>query len=107
MILRRRVDHEQEALFRRRELRDVVLGVRSADVLLHGAVSFFLRIGGSEAINRRRPHHARRAGLADEGGGEQLTPMQRLRQLEPSWLRKGQTTSLLESVMENEDVNDE
>lgn len=33
-----------------------------------------------------------------------LTPMHRLRQLEPSWFRRGQTTSLLESVMEKEDV---
>lgn len=37
----------------------------------------------------------------------QLTPMQRLRQLEPSWFRKGQTTSLLESVIENEDVKED
>lgn len=32
--------------------------------------------------------------------------MQRLRQLEPSWLRNGQTTSLLASVIENEEVRD-
>jgi hypothetical protein len=40
-------------------------------------------------------------------GGQQLTPMQRLRQLEPSWLRSGQTTSLFASVMEKEDVRDD
>lgn len=33
--------------------------------------------------------------------------MQRLRQLEPSWLRSGQTTSLLESLMEKDDVRDD
>jgi hypothetical protein len=33
--------------------------------------------------------------------------MQRLRQLEPSWLRRGQTTSLLESVSEKEDVRED
>lgn len=33
--------------------------------------------------------------------------MQRLRQLEPSWLRSGQTTSLFASVMEKEDVRDD
>lgn len=33
--------------------------------------------------------------------------MQRLRQLEPSWFRKGHTTSLLESVMEKDDVRED
>lgn len=33
--------------------------------------------------------------------------MQRLRQLEPSWLRSGQTTSLFASVMEKDDVSDD
>lgn len=37
----------------------------------------------------------------------QLTPIQRLRQLEPSWFRRGQTTSLFESVIENEDVKED
>jgi hypothetical protein len=37
---------------------------------------------------------------------EVLTPIHRFRQLEPSWLRSGQTTSLFESVMENEAVSD-
>lgn len=32
--------------------------------------------------------------------------MQRLRQLEPSWLRSGQTTSLLASVIEKDEVKD-
>lgn len=39
---------------------------------------------------------------------ERLTPRHRLRQLEPSWLRSGQTTSLLlESVREKDEVKDE
>lgn len=37
-----------------------------------------------------------------------LTPMHRLRQLEPSWLRSGQTTSsLLLSVMEKDEVRED
>lgn len=35
------------------------------------------------------------------------TPVHRFLQLEPSWLRKGQTTSLLASVMEKDDVNED
>jgi hypothetical protein len=38
---------------------------------------------------------------------EALTPRQRLRQLEPSWFRKGQTTSLLASETEKDDVNED
>lgn len=46
------------------------------------------------------------------GGGEQQnriehTPMQRLRQLDPSWFRRGQTTSLLASEIEKEEVNED
>lgn len=33
--------------------------------------------------------------------------MHRFRQLDPSWLCSGQTTSLLESVIEKEDVNED
>lgn len=33
--------------------------------------------------------------------------MHRFRQLEPSWLRKGQTTSLLASVMEKDEVKED
>ncbi len=33
--------------------------------------------------------------------------MQRLRQLEASWLRSGQTTSLFASVIEKDDVRDD
>lgn len=33
--------------------------------------------------------------------------MQRLRQLEPSWFRSGQTTSLLASVIEKDEVRDD
>lgn len=42
----------------------------------------------------------------DEEGGF-LTPMQRFRQLEPSWLRNGQTTSLFESVIEKDEVRED
>jgi len=38
---------------------------------------------------------------------QRLTPIQRLRQLEPSWLRSGQTTSLLASVIEKDEVRDD
>lgn len=41
---------------------------------------------------------------ARETKRRKLTPMQRLRQLEPSWFRSGQTTSLLASVIEKEEV---
>ena len=37
-----RVDHQLKAFLGRGELRDVVTRVSTADVLLHGAVSFFL-----------------------------------------------------------------
>jgi hypothetical protein len=36
-----------------------------------------------------------------------LTPRQRLRQLEPSWLRNGQTTSLLASETEKDEVRED
>lgn len=35
-------DHEQEAFLGSRELRDVVVGMRTANVLLHGAITFLL-----------------------------------------------------------------
>lgn len=34
----------------------------------------------------------------------QLTPVQRFRQAEPSWFRRGQTTTLFSSLTENEPV---
>ena len=34
--------HELKALLRRRQFRDIVLGVGSADMLLHGAEALFL-----------------------------------------------------------------
>lgn len=37
-----RIDHQQEALFGGRQLGDVVIGMRAADVFLHGAKAFFL-----------------------------------------------------------------
>lgn len=36
--------------------------------------------------------------------GEQLTPVQRFLQAEPSWLRRGQTTTLFSSLTEKEPV---
>lgn len=36
------VDHQKEALFGSRELRDVVIRMRTSDVLLHGAIALFL-----------------------------------------------------------------
>lgn len=39
--------------------------------------------------------------------GKGLTPTHLFLQLEPSWFRNGQTTSLLESVMEKDDVKDD
>ena len=41
-LIRRSVHHQQEALFGGRELGDVVVGMRAPDMLLHGAVAFFL-----------------------------------------------------------------
>lgn len=41
-LVGRGVDHQHEALFRRRELRDVVVRMRTPDVLLHGAITLFL-----------------------------------------------------------------
>lgn len=43
---RRSGDHELETLLRRGQLRDVVFGVGATDVLLHGAVTLFLKAGG-------------------------------------------------------------
>lgn len=40
-LVGRGVDHQQEALLGGRELRDVVVWVGTADVLLHGAIAFF------------------------------------------------------------------
>lgn len=35
-------DHQQEALFGSRELRDVVVGVGTSNVFLHGPIALFL-----------------------------------------------------------------
>lgn len=42
-VVRRRVDHEQEALLGGGKLGDVMLRMRTANMLLHGAVSLFLQ----------------------------------------------------------------
>jgi hypothetical protein len=43
----RRVDHQRKALLGGRELGNVVVGMRAADVLLHRAIALFLRAIGS------------------------------------------------------------
>lgn len=59
---RRGVDHELKTLFGCRKLRDVMLWVCSSNVLLHGAITFFLKFncivisrplgfGGTRAID--------------------------------------------------------
>lgn len=88
-----------EALLSRRQLRYVTLGMRSTDMLLHGAISLLLlsRVISSMLAKRR----------LGSRGRLRLTPRQRLRQLEPSWFSSGQTTSLLASVMENDEVSED
>lgn len=50
----------------------------------------------------------RRGGVATKGGGGiRRTPVHRFLQLDPSWFRKGQTTSLLASVMEKDEVKED
>jgi hypothetical protein len=112
-VARRGADHEQEALLRSGQLGNVMLGVRAADMLLHGAIAFFLDVVCAASMI---PFMCPRGGCfrccGDPSqrisGGDmnkaQLTPMHRFRQLEPSWLRNGQTTSLLASVTGKDDV---
>lgn len=42
-LVGRGIDHQQEALLGSRELRDVVVRVSTANVLLHGTVAFLLK----------------------------------------------------------------
>lgn len=125
-LTRRGVNHEQEALLGRGQLGNVVLGVRPTDMLLHGAVPLLLKV----VSHQHRMHvlvlyfylEALRESVSMQfAGGDSntavtkvgrwvapaLTPIQRLRQLEPSWLRSGQTTSLFASVIEKDDVRDD
>jgi hypothetical protein len=55
-FLGRRIDHEKKALFCGGELGDVVFGMGSTDMLLHGAISLFLewRKGGLEAGDKAK-----------------------------------------------------
>ena len=67
------------------------------------------RAGGRAAAGRGPPELrcARGGGDGDASRGDgRLTPMQRFRQLEPSVLRSGQTTSLLASVREKDEVRE-
>jgi hypothetical protein len=82
----RGVDHELEALFRRRELGDVMLGMGSTYVFLHGAISLFLLIQlACYYIDRCKSTSTElQEGNSRHSRVEALTPRQRLRQLEPS-----------------------
>lgn len=109
----RSIDHQMEAFFSSRKLRDIMFRVRPTDMLLHRSVSFLLMLGtivsdadsviwlGEPLIDPNDDE----SSLARGAG--QLTPMQRFLQLEPSWLRNGQTTSLFESVIENDPMRDD
>jgi hypothetical protein len=98
-LLRRGVDHQHEALLGRGELRDVVLGMCAADVLLHGAVTLLLYSTWCYSWSA--------SWVGDHSGWKRArTPVQRLRQGEPSWLRSGQTTTLFSSDSEKEPVRE-
>lgn len=43
-LVQRGIDHQLEALLRGRKLGDVVAGVSSSDMLLHGAIAFLLQV---------------------------------------------------------------
>ncbi len=77
--------------------------MRSTNMLLHGAVSFLL-------LSRRLCQLVPSAGAGGPARGPgkvDLTPMQRFLQLEPSWFRKGQTTSLVASAIEKDEVSED
>lgn len=79
----------------------------AADVLLHGAISLFLcsMLRQSSSAGRRCPRGSDVGGRLDVDSGR-LTPVQRLRQAEPSWLRSGQTTTLFSSETEKDPVSE-
>lgn len=104
---RRGCYHELEALFGGGKLRDIMFGMSSAYVLLHRSISLFLRpdsllpqLHGAKAKELQE-------GYSRHSRAEALTPRQRLRQLEPSWLRRGQTTSLFASETEKDEVKED
>lgn len=87
-----------------------MLGVGATDVLLHGAIPLLLcsmacysQSGAAVAelamtwVLQLPLHMATRRGL---------TPVQRLRQAELSWLRSGQTTTLFSSETEKDPVSE-
>lgn len=115
-------DHQREALLGGRQLRDVMLWVGAADVLLHGAVPLLLcstacysevwgavqcsggarhDVGAAAAVAAPSSHSSH--GDSTRG---RLTPVQRLRQAELSWLRSGQTTTLFSSETEKDPVSE-
>ena len=123
-LRRRGVNHQQEALLGSGKLGDVVFGMRPPDMLLHRAIAFllgkecsvslelFLELRQNDDQRSLRRSTCEALSLvvrARQGprGRCRLTPMQRLRQLEPSWFRSGQTTSLLASVIEKDEVKDD
>lgn len=65
-LVGRGVDHQQEALLGGRELRDVVVWVGTADVLLHGAIAFFLE-ALARSFGRRTEATYTQASLATIG----------------------------------------
>lgn len=122
------IDHQLEALLRGRELRDVVTRVGSSDMLLHGAIAFLLHddVPGQMLTipfflfllsfffthcpactpGARRSSSPRCTQAQIWRRETALTPKHRFRQLEPSLLVNGQTTSLLASETEKELVRE-
>jgi hypothetical protein len=93
----------------------------AADMLLHGAISLFLcgvqcqlllsrawwQRGIDVAVEQHRGGTRGRGRGREEGReGRTLTPVQRLRHAEPSWLRSGQTTTLFSSDTEKDPVSE-
>ena len=68
---RRGRDHQLEALLGSGQLRDVVLGMRSTDVLLHGAISLFLADAGNVTtyVLAKAMGEPQRAASAETGVG--------------------------------------
>ena len=127
----RRVDHQCEALLGGRQLGNVVVRMRTPDVLLHRAVPLLLCTiesalpfpslyavnlvskAGRQAQPSRRTRHREGSDVCwdvrlagKERLGCSLTPRHRLRQAEPSWFFSGQTTSFCASDTEKELVSE-
>lgn len=101
---RRGVYHKLEALLSCRKLGNVVFSMCSSDVLLHRSVALLLYITWWSAGQLGKFIVLHSSECQGQAG---LTPRHRFRQLEPSWFFNGQTTSLFESVAENELVKED